>query len=134
MPEPSEENAKILIVDDQESNLRLLEHTVRRGGFTEVTTTTRPHEVLLMQQKSVYDLIILDLQMPGRNGFEVMSDLKGLDQSQRPVVLVMSADPAQSGRALREGADSFLSKPFILTEVQARVRSLIDARRSAVPV
>jgi CheY-like chemotaxis protein len=113
--------ARILIVDDQESNVRLLAHTLRRGGYVAVSETTCPLEVSALARESSFQLIILDLQMPRMNGYEVMKALKLAGNGPPPSILVMSADPAQMVPALEAGATSFLSKPFVLSDVLLRV-------------
>ena len=69
-------NARILIVDDQASNVQLLVQMLRGAGYACVTSTTNPLEVCKLHQKNRYDLILLDLQMPGMDGFQVMEGLK----------------------------------------------------------
>lgn len=121
--------ARILIVDDQQSNIRLLEHTLRRGGYLAVSSTFEPETVAALQRECHFDLIVLDLQMPRMNGYEVMESL-GDSVSDRPVILVMSADPSQAARVLAAGADSFLAKPYVLADVLARVHLLLDHNAS----
>jgi CheY-like chemotaxis protein len=120
-------SARILIVDDQDCNVRLLEHALRRGGHVAVSSTTKPVAVHALQRQNRYDLIILDLQMPGMNGFEVMQDLLAVEEP-RAAILVLSADPSQEARALTAGASGFLSKPFLLANVLDRARHLLEAR------
>jgi DNA-binding response OmpR family regulator len=115
--------ARILIVDDSLSNLRLLDATLRRGGYVAVTTTANSLEVCALHRKNRYDLILLDLQMPGMNGFEVMAALKN---EAAVSVLVLSADPAQMVRVMEAGASDFLSKPFVLAEVLSRVQLMLE--------
>ncbi|HSY48768.1 MAG TPA: response regulator [Thermoanaerobaculia bacterium] len=115
--------ARILIVDDQESNVRLLALALRRGGYVAVASTTDPIEVCALHQQNRYDLILLDLQMPRMNGFEV---LEGLTNEAAVSVLVLSADPAHMARALAAGAKGFLSKPFVLAEVLSRVNLMLS--------
>jgi CheY-like chemotaxis protein len=112
---------RILIVDDQPSNVRLLEHTLRRGGYADVSSTTDPRAVAAMQAEHRYDVILLDLQMPEMNGFEVMKQLRGMEGGGRVAILVISADPSHMLAALEAGGSSFLSKPFKLPEVLERV-------------
>jgi DNA-binding response OmpR family regulator len=119
--------AKILIVDDQESNLRLLEHTLRRGGYVAVTSTSDPVAVSALHNMNRYDLILLDLQMPRMSGFQVM---EGLANDAAVSILILSADPGQMVPALEAGARGFLSKPFVLTEVVARVRLMLETTMS----
>ena len=116
---------RILIVDDQKSNVRLLEQTLRRAGFAEVMATTEPRDVAAMHLEHHYDLILLDLQMPEMNGFEVMEKLQEMREEQRPAILVLSADATQTSAVLEMGADSFLGKPFKLPEVVERVQSML---------
>jgi len=117
---------RILIVDDQQSNVRLLEYTLRRGGFASITSTTDPRAVTALHRDHHYDLILLDLVMPGMDGFQVMEGLAEIEKGGELPVLVMSADPRHEARAMQAGARDFISKPFVLTEVLARVSSLLD--------
>ena len=96
--------SRILIVDDQESNVRLLTYALRRGGYGAISSTTNPVEVSELHRQNHYDLILLDLQMPQMNGFEVMQDLRNVDAENRAAIFVLSADPAQMVPALESGA------------------------------
>ncbi|MGZ5476643.1 MAG: response regulator [Thermoanaerobaculia bacterium] len=118
--------ARILIVDDQESNVRLLEYALRRGGFVAVSSTTDPLEVCALHRQNRYDLIMLDLQMPRMNGFQVLEGLRKVEGEERVAILVLTADPAQMTRALEAGARGFLSKPFVLSEVLLRVHLMLE--------
>lgn len=119
---------KILIVDDQPSNVRLLEHTLRRAGFVEVMSTTEPREVSGLHREHCYDLILLDLQMPAMSGFEVMAGLHEIKSAHPVSILVLSADATQDKAALTEGADSFMGKPFRLPDVVERVQLMLKGR------
>jgi CheY-like chemotaxis protein len=119
-------DSRILIVDDQKSNLRLLEYTLRRGGFASITSTTDPRAVTALHRDHRYDLILLDLVMPGMDGFQVMEGLAEMEECGELPVLVMSADPRHELRALQAGARDFISKPFVLTEVVTRVSRLLE--------
>ncbi len=125
-------NAKILIVDDQESNVRLLEFALRRAGFAAVSFTTDSTEVCELHRLNGYALILLDLRMPRMDGFAVMAGLAGVTGHDHPAVLILSADPAQTVRALEAGANSFLSKPFVLTELLLRVKMLLSVPDAGV--
>jgi serine phosphatase RsbU (regulator of sigma subunit) len=120
--------AGVLIVDDQPANVRLLERTLAGAGYTSVTATTNPLEVCDLHRTHRYDLILLDLQMPGMDGFQVMEDLKALEADGYLPVLVITAQPDQKLRALRAGARDFISKPFDLAEVLARVHNMLEVR------
>ncbi len=119
-------DARILIVDDQPANVRLLEHTLRRAGYLALMSTTEPRDVAALQLQHAYDLIVLDLQMPQMDGFQVLEQLRKIGEAERPAILVMSADSAQMAAALEAGASSFLGKPFKLDDVVARVRVMLE--------
>jgi len=92
MPPPTEAEApRILIVDDQVSNVRLLEHTLRRAGYVEVMSTTDPCTVIALHLEHRYDLILLDLQMPEMDGFAVLAELQKIRPLHPVAVLVISA-------------------------------------------
>ena len=121
-------SARILIVDDQDANVLLLERLLTEAGYTQVASTTRPEEVAALHRDNRYDLILLDLQMPVMDGFEVMQALKGdAVESYLPVV-VLTAQPAHKLRALQAGAKDFISKPFDLTEVKTRIHNMLEVR------
>lgn len=123
--------SRILIVDDQISNVKLLEFTLRRGGYVEVASTTDPTQVAALHKENPYDLILLDLQMPVMSGFQVMQVLRADEGARRVGILVISADPALALAALEGGADNFLSKPYLLADVLDRVQLLLP--RSDTP-
>ena len=121
-------NASILIVDDQEVNVSLLEQMLREAGYTRFASTMNPHEVCALHRKNRYDLILLDLQMPGMDGFQVMEALKTNDAQGYLPVLVLTAQPGHKLRALQAGARDFLSKPFDFVEVKARIHNMLEVR------
>jgi CheY-like chemotaxis protein len=121
-------NARILIVDDQPANVRLLELILGRDGYAHVESTMDPARVCELHRANRYDLILLDLQMPGTDGFAVMEQLKTIEQDGYLPVLVITAQPDRKLRALRAGARDFLTKPFEVAEVLARVRNLLEVR------
>jgi PAS domain S-box-containing protein len=121
-------NASILIVDDQEVNISLLEQTLREAGYACVASTMNPHEVCALHRKNRYDLILLDLQMPGMDGFQVMEGLKTNDTDSYLPVLVITAQPGHKLRALQAGAKDFISKPFDLVEVKTRIHNMLEVR------
>jgi DNA-binding NtrC family response regulator len=119
---------KILIVDDLESEVRLLARTLEDAGYTSVTTTTDPTQVCALHREHRYDLILLDLLMPGMDGFQVMEALNEIEADSYLPVLVLTALPEHKLRALRAGARDFLSKPLDLAEVTARVHNMLEVR------
>lgn len=121
-------NAKILVVDDQEANVRLLEQMLSDGGYTHISSTMNPHEVADLYRQNRYDLILLDLQMPGMDGFQVLEGLKKIETYGYLPVLVITAQPGHKLRALQAGAKDFVSKPFDLIEVQTRIHNMLEVR------
>ena len=121
-------NANILIVDDQEANVSLLEEVLRSAGHTRIASTMNPHEVCALNRGNRYDLILLDLLMPGMDGFQVMEDLKTDVADDYLPVLVLTAQPNHKLRALQAGAKDFISKPFDLVEVKTRIRNMLEVR------
>ena len=129
MIEPTEIlNARILIVDDQAANVQLMEQVLQSAGYTGVTSTMRPEEVGALHQKNKYDLILLDLQMPVMDGFQVMEGLKASATDAYLPVIVLTAQPGHKLRALQAGAKDFVSKPFDLIEVKTRIHNMLEVR------
>jgi PAS domain S-box-containing protein len=121
-------NASILIVDDQEPNVLLLEKMLRNAGYKSVTSTMDPRTVCPLHLAHRYDLILLDLQMPEMDGFQVMEGLKEIETDSYLPVLVITAQPGHKLRALQAGAKDFVSKPFDLIEVQTRIHNMLEVR------
>jgi serine phosphatase RsbU (regulator of sigma subunit) len=121
-------NAKVLIVDDQKANVLLLERMLRMAGYVSIESTTDPNEVCELHRKNRYALILLDLQMPGTDGFQVMEGLKEIEEDGYLPVLVITAQPDHKLRALQAGAKDFVSKPFDLAELRARVHNILEVR------
>jgi PAS domain S-box-containing protein len=120
--------AAILIVDDQESNVMLLTQMLSDAGYSRVESTMNPREVFALHRKNQYDLILLDLQMPGMDGFQVMEGLKTNDADDYLPVLVITAQPGHKLRALQAGAKDFISKPFDLVEARTRIHNMLEVR------
>ncbi len=120
--------ASVLIVDDQETNVRMLQHLLADAGYTHVTATMLPAEVCALHRQQDYDLILLDLQMPGTDGFQVMESLKTIDRDPYLPVIVLTAQPGHKLRALSAGAKDFISKPLDLIEVLTRIRNMLEVR------
>jgi len=121
-------HGKVLIVDDKESNVLLLERLLHNAGYVSVTSTMKPGEVCELHRRNRYDLILLDLQMPGVDGFQVMESLKEIETNGYLPVLAVTAHPAHKLRALQSGAKDFISKPFNLVEVKTRIRNMLEVR------
>ena len=127
---PSSEilSARILIVDDQEVNVRMLTRLLSEAGYGQVTASTNPVEVCALHRKNDYDLILLDLQMPGMDGFQVIEALKTNDADPYLPVIVLTSQPGHKLRALKAGAKDFISKPLDLTEVTTRIHNMLEVR------
>jgi PAS domain S-box-containing protein len=121
-------NARILIVDDQDSNISLLQQLLKEAGYNDVASTNQPHEVCALHQKNRYDLILLDLHMPAMDGFQVMEGLKAAKADDYLPIIVLTAQPGHKLRALQTGAKDFISKPFDLLEVKTRIHNMLEVR------
>ena len=121
-------SARVLIVDDQEANVRLLERILRGAGYSSVEGTTDSRTVCELHRQNPYDLILLDLQMPRMDGFTVMEGLKEIETEGYLPVLVITGEPGHKLRALQAGAKDFITKPFELAEVRARVFNMLEVR------
>jgi CheY-like chemotaxis protein len=120
-------NARILIVDDQEPNIQLLTQLLKGAGYTDVQSTMHPEEVCALHCNAVFDLILLDLQMPVMDGFAVMEGLKANTTDDYLPVIVLTAQPGFKLRSLQAGAKDFISKPFDLAEVKLRIHNMLEA-------
>src|ERR1043165_716128 len=121
-------NASILIVDDQDSDALALEQMLRAADYASVASTKEPHTACELHRQNHYDLILLDLHMPGVDGFQVMENLRKIEADGYLPVLVITAQPGDRMRALKAGAKDFVSKPYDLAEVLMRVRNLLEIR------
>ena len=121
-------HSKVLIVDDQDVNVLLLERMLAGAGYVAITSTMDPGEVCELHRRHRFDLILLDLMMPGTDGFQVMEGLQAIETDGYVPVLALTAHPAHKLRALQCGAKDFISTPFDLAEGLIRVRNLLEVR------
>ncbi len=121
-------NASILIVDDQEVNVTLLKQVLSEAGYSCLESTQNPHDVCALHRQNRYELILLDVQMPGMDGFQVIESLKTNATDDYLPVLVITAQPDHKLRALQAGARDFISKPFDIVEVKTRIRNMLEVR------
>lgn len=125
------ENAAFLIIDDQEYNISLLERILGRAGFSNLRSTTNPNELKSLFIEVQPDIILLDLHMPEMDGFEALQMINALKAEGTYLpVLMLTADVTKEAkkRALHEGANDFLTKPFDRTEVVLRIDNLLRSR------
>lgn len=123
--------AKILVVDDADANLRLLEELLAREGFTQVISTSDPTKTIDLYHAFAPDLILLDLMMPVLDGYAVLELLaRHIPEDTYLPVLVLTADATIAARrkALALGAKDFLTKPFDNIEAMLRVWNLLETR------
>ena len=123
--------ASILIVDDEEANVRLLARILARADFTNVRTTTSSRDVMRLFDESRPDLIVLDIRMPELDGFGVLAQLRErMASTDYLPVLAITGDgsPETRQRVLMAGAKDFLEKPFETSEVLVRVENLLTTR------
>ena len=124
-------NATILVVDDEEANVLLLERMLARAGYEAITATTDSRQVSDLAGSLSPDIILLDLMMPHKDGYEVMAELLAMRREGEFLpILVLTADTTKRAleRALTEGATDFLTKPFDQTELLLRVHNLLESR------
>lgn len=119
-------NASILIVDDESRNVQLLEQMLINAGYKNTSSTLEPHRVSALHRENHYDLILLDLNMPGMDGFQVMAGLRS-KEDYLPVI-VITAQPDLKLRALQAGAKDFISKPFNILEIKTRIHNMLEVR------
>ncbi len=122
--------ASIMVVDDEEANVRLIEKILLRKGYTDIVCTEDPMQVITLYEKKQCDLIILDLNMPILDGYAVMEQLNIHYKDNLPAILVLSAQDMQSfrQRALDSGARDYVTKPFDMNELLSRVRNLLEVQ------
>jgi putative two-component system response regulator len=124
-------DARILVVDDERVNVILLERILEQDGYTNVRSTTRSEEAVALYDEFEPDLVLLDLHMPGLDGFAVMERLEDRITGDTFLpILILTADirPEVKRRALSAGAKDFVTKPFDRTEVLLRIQNLLQTR------
>jgi two-component system, cell cycle response regulator len=119
--------ARILLVDDDADAVQLLQQLLQLEGYSSVSVTTDPARVSELHAQQRFDLIVLDIQMPGMNGFQVMEALKANATEYVPI-LAVTGEPAHKLTALRAGAKDFVSKPFDWDEVFVRVYNMLEVK------
>jgi len=129
LEEKTIKEAKILIVDDQPANVTLIEKILDIDGYINVISTTDPTQVesIYMEQNS--DLILLDLNMPVMDGYQVLSKIREVDPDYPPIIVLTAQSDRESRiKALGLGARDFLAKPFDRLELMTRIRNMLEVR------
>jgi DNA-binding response OmpR family regulator len=120
------ESARILIVDDEPLVTRFASATLKRAGFVHVETLNDPFAVLSHIERHPLDLIVLDILMPGKNGLELLQEIRSNANHQDVAVVVLSAaDKATKYRSLKLGAIDFIDKPVDPDELELRIRKAL---------
>ena len=123
------ETITILAVDDQPANLRLLDAVLSPRGYRVIRATSGEQALELLPSSDV-DLVLLDIVMPGIDGYEVCRRIRSAPETAfLPVVMITASGNQEKTRAIEAGADDFVSKPFDLSELLARVASLAPIKR-----
>jgi len=122
--------ANILIVDDEKINIRFLTLLLEKAGYQSIISTTDPHQVCSLYQEWYPDVVLLDFNMPGLDGLQVMQQLKAIEQRSYLPVMMLTANTDNETRmtALNHGAKDFLLKPFNEFEVLIRIRNMLEVR------
>lgn len=122
---------RILVIDDEEANVLLLQSLLEREGYADIHGLTDPAQAVRAYVELEPDLVLLDLMMPGMDGFQLLEAFARHDRADefRPV-LVLTADTTIQARrrALALGAKDFVSKPFDVIEVALRISNLLETR------
>lgn len=126
-------SACLLVVDDEQSNVKLLKRMLMAKGFDNVLSTQEPRQVLGLVQENDVDLILLDINMPHMDGYQVMEQLQSDISKELPPVLVLTAQHAQEfrQRALDAGARDYVTKPFDADELISRVTNLLEVHQAS---
>jgi len=123
--------ARILVIDDEPANVRLLTRLLDRAGYVNIVGTTSARDGMIRFSEETADLILLDLNMPDLEGFGVLEQLRGIlpEHTYLPVLAITGLPTAEAKeRALSLGAKDFLRKPFHPTEVLLRIHNLLETR------
>jgi putative two-component system response regulator len=126
----SVQKERILIIDDEPANLKLLDRILRSQGYAELVLVEDPREAIERYLAARPDLILLDINMPHLDGYQVMERFKDLNDPLLPPIVILTAQSAKDYllRALAAGARDFIGKPFDRNELLMRVRNLLDAQ------
>lgn len=128
------ETARILVVDDEPANVRLLQRMLNRAGYRQVTGSTDSRQVVDLYEEVRPDLVLLDLNMPHVNGFEAIQRLRALvpEKEDLPILLLTAeVDEQKKQRAFSLGATDFLAKPFNVPDALSQIRTILERRSSS---
>jgi len=125
-------SSRILLVDDEVANLKVLSKMLEAEGYDNLVLIQDPRNVIVEYQRQRTHLILLDLRMPHLSGFEVMDLLRKIDDPLMPPIIVLTADKGRPSllKAFESGARDYLTKPFEMEELLARVRNMLEVNRA----
>ena len=129
LEEKTIKDAKILIVDDQPANVTLIEKMLDIDGYNNVISTTDPTQVEAIYLEQNSDLVLLDLNMPVMDGYQVLAKIREVDPDYPPIIVLTAQSDRESRiKALDLGARDFLAKPFDRVELMTRIRNMLEVR------
>jgi DNA-binding response OmpR family regulator len=120
--------ARILVVDDDVDAASALARLLTAHGYHAVAQTSLPQDVVDLHRNEDFDLILLDVEMPGMDGFQVMEALKEFERDGYLPVLAITGSPGHRMEALKRGARDFVRKPYDAEELLLRVRNMVEVR------
>ena len=125
------ENAKILLVDDQELNRDVLAHRLKKSGYL-IDSCTDGHEAIAKLKNEDFDLILLDIMMPDISGIDVLKEVRKLDKHKNtPVIMITALDDDKAiDECMSQGADDYILKPFNTVLLKLRITSCLKSRTS----
>ncbi len=129
LEEKTIKEAKILVVDDQPANVTLIEKMLDIDGYLNVISTTDPTQVEAIYMEQNSDLVLLDLNMPVMDGYQVLAKIREVDPDYPPIIVLTAQSDRESRiKALDLGARDFLAKPFDRVELMTRIRNMLEVR------
>ena len=120
--------SNILIVDDEPANILLLSKILQSNGYTNVMTTDAPRDTVVLQNENNYALVLLDINMPEINGYEVLEQLRGLDNFPGTKVVATSGDVSSKdiNKALEAGFNDYITKPMKMNDILNVVEKVLQ--------
>lgn len=124
------------VVDDQRITIDLVSAILRNDGWEDIEAFSDPKAALKEFYEKQFDLLLVDLQMPGISGLELMSELRSLDEYTHVPIVILTSDEERKTRlsAIRLGATDFINKPFDPEELKVRVRNLTELRKARIEI
>ena len=127
MAEQARESVRILVVDDEQPMRDVVAAGLTRAGYECATAESADQAAELLDQAS-FDLVLLDVNMPGKSGIEFLSDLRGSHPDLPVIMFTGEADADTAANAMREGATDYATKPAAIPELVTRIESAIEKR------